>query len=488
MGRHATASEIRSRLGHPIIDVDGHTIELAPVVLDYIARFGGSDMATRYAKRPEMNKWYRMTEGERLETRTSARPWWGQPATNTVDRATAVLPGLLYERLEELGIDFAIMYPSDGLTIVSLPGIQDEETRRVCSRAFNTYQMDMCGEFADRLTPAAVIPMETPQEAVDELEYAVKVLGYRVIATGSGVLRPRDAALAGQFDFERDAAWSDTFGLDSQFDYDPVWAKCLELGVALTSHGGTMGTGSRMSPTSYSYNHIGQFASAGEAITKSLFMSGVAHRFPALNFAFLEGGVAWACRVYADMLGHWEKRNGKAILDLDPGNLDVDLFMDLVHRYGGQGVRGHAESVRRRMTRRLAHPDVLDDWAACGIQKAEDIRDVFASQFYYGCEADDPLIGWAFDTAANPLGARFRAMFGSDIGHWDVPDMREVVPEAYELVEAGRLTDEDFHDFAFGNAVRLHGQMNRDFFKGTAVEQEAGSVLERERSQVEASA
>ena len=38
-------------------------------------------------------------------------------------------------------------------------------------------------------------------------------------------------------------------------------------------------------------------------------------------------------------------------------------------------------------------------------------------------------------------------MLGSDIGHWDVPDMRDVVPEAYELVEDGRLVADQFRAF-----------------------------------------
>ena len=37
------------------------------------------------------------------------------------------------------------------------------------------------------------------------------------------------------------------------------------------------------------------------------------------------------------------------------------------------------------------------------------------------------------------MGARLNALFSSDIGHFDVPDMTEVVPEAYELVEHGLL-------------------------------------------------
>jgi hypothetical protein len=75
--------------------------------------------------------------------------------------------------------------------------------------------------------------------------------------------------------------------------------------------------------------------------------------------------------------------------------------------------------------------------------------------------------------------ARLNAFFSSDIGHFDVPDMTEVVPEAYELVEHGLLDENDFRDFVFENAVRLWGQLNPDFFKGTVVEKQAAEVLAR---------
>jgi len=57
--------------------------------------------------------------------------------------------------------------------------------------------------------------------------------------------------------------------------------------------------------------------------------------------------------------------------------------------------------------------------------------------------------------------------------------MTEVVPEAYELVEHGLLDENDFRDFVFENAVRLWGQLNPDFFKGTVVEKQAAEVLAR---------
>jgi len=46
-------------------------------------------------------------------------------------------------------------------------------------------------------------------------------------------------------------------------------------------------------------------------------------------------------------------------------------------------------------------------------------------------------------------------MFASDIGHWDVPDIREVLPEAWELVENEQLDEQEFADFTCGNVNRM---------------------------------
>ena len=78
---------------------------------------------------------------------------------------------------------------------------------------------------------------------------------------------------------------------------------------------------------------------------------------------------------------------------------------------------------------------------------------------------------------AMPLGARINAIYSSDIGHFDVVDMRDPLPEAFELVEDGLITESDFHDFVFGNAVRLWGMQSPRFFEGTAVAREAAALL-----------
>jgi hypothetical protein len=55
--------------------------------------------------------------------------------------------------------------------------------------------------------------------------------------------------------------------------------------------------------------------------------------------------------------------------------------------------------------------------------------------------------------------------------------MLDVVEEAYEPVERGLITPEDFREFVFTNAVRLHGGPNPNFFKGTRVEAEVDRLM-----------
>jgi hypothetical protein len=52
-----------------------------------------------------------------------------------------------------------------------------------------------------------------------------------------------------------------------------------------------------------------------------------------------------------------------------------------------------------------------------------------------------------------------------------------VIPEAFEMVERGFVTEPDFQEFTFTNAARLHTRNNPDFFKGTAVEQAVADEL-----------
>jgi predicted TIM-barrel fold metal-dependent hydrolase len=473
-------------VNHPIIDSDGHMIEFEPDVLDCIRQVGGAQMVDAYVSAVAGSRlfgWDHVTPEERLDKRIARSPWWGAPTRNTLDRATASLPKLLYERLDEFGIDYAILFPSVGMT-ATYP--KDADVRRAVCRGYNTYYADLYREYPDRLTAAAIIPMQTPQEAIEELDYAVNVLGLKVIFMQAYVRRPIPAVMRETPQAARWAFWLDTYGLDSAYDYDPVWKKCLELKVAPCFHTGATGWGSHNSISTYCYNHIGNFATAGEAVCKSLFMGGVTRRFPNLKFGFLEGGVGWACNLYADLIGHWEKRNINALEELNPANLDRRLFIDLFRQYGGRMVEKLDQPGKDPLglgagaglnQEKFAEPPLRDEWARCGIRRAEDIRELFVNSFYFGCEADDPINAWAFNDKVNRFGARLKAIFSSDISHWDVPNMNEVVEEAYELVEHELITETDFRSFVFANPVSFFGGVNPDFFKGTVIEREAEKEL-----------
>ncbi len=467
------SAKVRARIGHPVVDADGHLQEAGPVLMEYVREVGGGDMVQRFATDPDMNDGRPRSLDERRKNWARKRNFWGSP-TDAVDWACVTVPKLLHERMDEFGMDFTILYPSQGLFVSHIQ--KDSELRRVACRAYNLFAADLLRDYADRMAGVAVIPMHTPQEALEELDYVVNVLGFKVVNLEGTVLRPIPGLAQTPSEEGRLGTRMELFALDSEYDYDPVWARCVELKVAATFHTGLRERDVH-SITNYVYNHIGFVGNSHARLAKALFMGGVTNRFPTLRFGFLEGGVSWATNLYADIVAHWEKRNGKAIHQYDPARLDRERVMELIAEYGDDRTRAKMEEMRRSISGQGARPEVLDEFAACGMERAEEILDRFVSRFYFGCEADDTLNAQAFASTINPFNARLKAVIGSDIGHWDVPVMNDVIGEAYELVERGSMTDQDFKDFVFTNPVSLHAGMNPDFFKGTRVEKQVAELL-----------
>ena len=483
-----TASRrIRELLPHPVIDSDGHMIEFFPAYQDYVKQTAGQDMADRVTDAIARNgraRWYERTPEERRKWHIGRPPFWVTTTRNHADRATAMLPRLMRERLESFGVDYAVVYPTTGFAIPER--LHEDEVRQAACRAHNTMAADMFRDCADRLTPAAVIPCHTPAEAVAELEHCVKELDFKVVMLTNVIRRPVEGAAEQSPELAQQALWGDVLALDSAYDYDPLWAKCVELKVAATAHGQSQGFGLRRSHTNYMFNQTGHFAAAAHAFAKALFFGGVTARFPSLNFAFLECGVAWGCTLYCDLVERWQKRGGAAIEQYDPARLDVAYLAEMFDRYGGDILAGRLSGGAEAGAANAAigvtttsddDPDTLDDFAAAQINSLDDLYERFVPNFYFGCEADDAMTATAFKSEWYPRNARFNAILGSDISHWDVPDMTEVLEEAYELVEAGHMNERDLRDFVFANPVSLHAGMNPDFFKGTAIEEEVAELL-----------
>ncbi len=356
-----------------------------------------------------------------------------------------------------------------------IAGINDDDVRIGVCRGFNDFYADVYGPFQDRMAVAAVIPMHNPAEALDELERCHR-LGFRVVGFPEGVTRPIPEPMPDNptpFLMPGQTHWFDTFGLDSEYDYDPVWARARELKYAATFHGGLghMPTQNFTSISNYSFNHIGAFGARMHTLVKSLFMGGVTRRFSDLNFAVLECGVGWAAILLNDIIEHWEKRNIEGLAALDPATIDWDQLVSLVSTHAGDLVERGGVAVREGVATLpgVGVPPVdLDEWRLLDVASEKDLIERFVPRFYFGCEADDRTTAFAF-SSANHGGARLNAIFSSDLGHWDAGDMSRVVPHAWGLVEDGVLTEDDFADFVYRNPTRLFLGQNPDFFAGTPV-------------------
>src|SRR5262247_908780 len=104
-----SSSALRARLGHPVVDADGHLLELQPVFEDRFfelaKELAGGEAAAALARRDGLFYDRRVqgraealgAEGRRRQG-VNRPPFWSQPA-DARDRATSYLPRLLHERL-----------------------------------------------------------------------------------------------------------------------------------------------------------------------------------------------------------------------------------------------------------------------------------------------------------------------------------------------------------------------------------------------------
>lgn len=456
-------STVREKLDHPVIDADAHVVECDFAHLDFVRDIAGPRMAEDVGN-------FLSAHGP-----TVKGFWWGLPSgKHTADRALAQLPRYMHSRMGELGIDFAHCYTTRGLSHMYIP---DAGMRRASCRALNMLTAEMYAEVGDRLRPVAVIPTYTPEEAIEELDYAVLELGHKSIHIGTELRGPARPA-EGSDPFVHPTQSTRSIVMDAPYDYDPFWRRCIELKVAPVCHTSSRGIGYRASPSNYVYNHLGDFASGAEFFCRSLFFGGVTHRFPGLAFGFLEGGVAWAVNLLNDIVEHFEKRNVSALeTNLNPDTLDLDLLGRLFAEYGGP--RLAPERLRASVHGRwvMKRPAVFDEFAACAMTEIPALKRLYADPFYFGCEADDRMVSVAFNRRLNPLGRPLKPVFGSDIGHWDVMDAASILTEAWSLVRARLITEADFRDLTFVNPAMLHLSMNPQYFEGTVIADAARKLL-----------
>jgi len=145
------------------------------------------------------------------------------------------------------GIDQVMIIPSD---IDTYPWIQSAPGARAMCKAYNEWAYDYCQEAPERIFFAALLPMQDPTYAIQEL-YRVAEKGCRL-----ALVRPIDAM--GNYPI--------------QAKFDPLWKAMEELGIIYGMHPfPAMGA---LKPPGYTAQH-----SPAELIHKTCASSGLQHFF-----------------------------------------------------------------------------------------------------------------------------------------------------------------------------------------------------------------
>ena len=313
------------------------------------------------------------------------RGWAGNAATHR-DRAPCHLPRLLYERLDELGLDSMLAYQSSTLAYLD---VWDPELAQGLARAANTAFAHEFVPFADRITPGGIIPMHTPEIASAELEYAVNELGIKSLLI-AGYARRSIGRIA-----EEAPKLSKLVTLDqlaSTPSLQPFWQRCIDLGFA------PVGTAPCSTPCRAPvsiFRHPIGCLSAGLTACQVVVPWGVTARFPRTAHRLSRGGVAFACSLYKRPTCALEKPTPMPSV-LDPDILDVEASCSTREvRVAEKQLRISTHCVRSTRAP-SARPEQLDEFGSRDISSPTNSR-WFRAQLLLRREADDRMIAWAFN-------------------------------------------------------------------------------------------
>jgi predicted TIM-barrel fold metal-dependent hydrolase len=171
------------------------------------------------------------------------------------------------------GIDQAVLYPTIGLYFWVL---RDRAAAVLLARAYNDWLASYCSADPRRLFGAAMVPLQDPDAAADELRRAVTELGFR-----AAFVRPNPCL---------GKSLSDP-------SFAPLWAAASELGVPVGVHEGssvivpTLGADRPFNPLIL---HAVSHPFEEMLACAQLMAFGVLERHPELRMVFLESGGGWA--------------------------------------------------------------------------------------------------------------------------------------------------------------------------------------------------
>ena len=268
-----------------IIDADSHFLEPLDLWERYIEpRY--RPRCLRFVRRPDKNRYMIVVEGNRarfnVEDFLGVVAGFGQKEQGVglgafdlsqVFSRTLEDMGRRLQFLDQEGIESQFLYPSLGLLVDGL--VEDAELAAAHCRAYNSWALDVCAGYRDRLFPVGHVSLRHPPHAVGELERLAKE-GIRAVFVGA---MPVSGKSFGHPDF--DAVWAAVQALD------------LAVGIHLVVHPYYLGNEWHKEPDpGFMFVSMNVIQDPRMALTTMVY-GGVFERFPRLRVATIESSSGW---------------------------------------------------------------------------------------------------------------------------------------------------------------------------------------------------
>ena len=244
-------------------DADGHVFENEREIYEFLpGMFRSHEELLRTNLFPAMDSWNR--------TALSITGRYKEGSTSDLyKKANYEITGREWKQfLDMADLAGTVLYPTAGL---GFGRIKEVEWGIALAQAYNDWIHDRFMKADPRIRAIALLPVQDPQAAADELRRCVtklKMVGGLIIAG------------------HRRKPLGDSL-------YDPIYKAAQELDTVLSIHAGGPGNRFEMFESAIEARCLGHPTSLMTEMTSMMFR-GVFDRFPKVRFAFLEGGVAWA--------------------------------------------------------------------------------------------------------------------------------------------------------------------------------------------------
>jgi len=174
------------------------------------------------------------------------------------------------------GVTASVLYPNICLDMMMDQVRLAPELAREVYKVYNDHMSEFCLEAPDRLVGVGLLPLDTTEGAIAELERLTNLPGIRAALIPYIPPGGRD--------------WNDPY-------FEPFWAAANEIGMPLSVHSGrprslpTRAETLNMPGGGSIYMHIGPIGMA-ETLARIMW-TGALDRYPNLKIVSVEGGIGW---------------------------------------------------------------------------------------------------------------------------------------------------------------------------------------------------